>query len=509
MAQATISGLTLAAFERIRVPQREGGIVKSSMMFSAAAAVWILSSPSLDARGVDPSPPNVLLIVLDDVGVERLGFYGATTPVPTPELDALRQMGVLFTNAYSNPLCSPTRAALQSGRYAFRTGIGKNVGGSDALALGESTIAELLKAGFPGGGPQYTCGAFGKWHLTMPPDYMHPIDQGYDRYVGSFGNQGPPAHQFFWTQVAARPQGYTLTTIGTELDGPFDESTYMASVMRSQTLAWIGAQSQPFFAYVCFVSPEHTFQVPPFTLVSDSTKAEILALNYRPGKKVATEHIPKAYDWWLEAVDTEIGNLLEGIDPLQLANTTILIVGDNGTPTHAVEPPFDPNHAKSSVYQLGTHVPLLVAGSHVSDPNSTCTGLVGATDFWHTIADVSGAQILVPGGDDSLSFEHMIEDPSAASARTKAFVQKFIENGAYVPDPDVPAAKNFHDRGMTDGTFKYIRKWSGSTLVEEAYKLSVDPQETNDLWPILDTLPPAERIAILQLRHAMIALSGA
>src|SRR6185503_4362402 len=169
-------------------------------------ALLVAASPSrISAQHTihDPEPqlPNVLLIVLDDVGVEKLQLYDAlfanhtiyNPPVqapPTPELLAISTGGVRFTHAYANPLCSPTRACLMTGRYPFRMGMGFGPTGN-SLPLSETTIAEVLKHGFPGYVQQYKCGAFGKWHLADEADVLsrtHPIRQGFDKFVGTLGN---------------------------------------------------------------------------------------------------------------------------------------------------------------------------------------------------------------------------------------------------------------------------------------------------------------------------------
>ncbi len=452
-------------------------------------------------------PPSVLLIVLDDVGVDKLEFYGLGVDAPpTPNLDELRRIGVMFTNAYANPLCSPTRAALQTGRYAFRTGMGM-IDDDDSLPRSEVTIAEALKSALSNTGGRLRCGAFGKWHLGAD-DYMHPIEQGYDEFVGVMGNLDD---HFAWQQVSADTGGYELTDVGSA-EGPWDETTFTASAVSRAALRWIAEQSDQFFAYVCFSPPHHPFQVPPLTLLSPGTQLEIHELGYSPGQDLSdTPDEKRAYDWMLEAVDTEIGRLVHGIDPSRLANTTILVIGDNGTPRQIVSvPPFDRTHAKGSVYQLGTRVPLIVSGASVTEPDSTCARLVGAVDVWRTVGDITGRP-QTSGGDDSVSFERLIGDPDGPALRKHAFVQRFGPNGPYTPDPrSAPPGIEEHQRGATDGTFKYVRKWLAEPgLVEEqAFDLSVDPQETRNLWPILETLSPEARRAIHELRESMIALSG-
>ncbi len=459
--------------------------------------------------GGEPIPPNVLMIVLDDVGVDKLDFYGLGGPTPpTPSLHSLRQAGLLFTQAYANPVCSPTRAAIQTGRHAFRTGMGHNTDYGYSLPASEVTIPEMLEAGFPGQPDRYRCGAFGKWHLTHT-DYMHAIDQGYDVFVGPLGNVDDHYH---WRKVEADAQGYDLEWVGSP-SGPWDETTFTATVVRKAALEWIMGQSKPFFASVCFNPPHSPYQVPPLSLLCPETRSEIETLGLVAGQDLTQSPLAAlAYDWLLEAVDTEIGRLVQGIPLPKLWNTVILVVGDNGTAGAAIsDPPFDPSHGKGTAYQLGTRVPLIAVGRLVGSTGGTCTGLVHAVDLWRTVAGLTGARVQVGGGEDSVSFEAMIRDSSGTGLRTQAFVQNFHPSGPYVPDPDnPPPGLVFHDRGMTDGRYKNLRLWELGLQfpTEEAYDLLVDAHETVNLWPSLESLPEDARAAILQLKSSMISLSG-
>jgi arylsulfatase A-like enzyme len=456
--------------------------------------VWVAAQP--------PLRPNVLVIVLDETGVDKLAIYNPPGPTPpTPNLTAIAQGGVRFTNAYANPLCSPTRATLMTGRYGFRTGFGNN--GSYSLPLNEVSIAELLTNGFPGEPQQYVCGAFGKWHLGAKP--MHPVQQGFARFSGAMGNVD---NHFSWSLVTADSTGSTITTVGS-LTGPFDETTFTASVVTQEALTWINAQSEPFCAYVAFNPPHPPFQVPPLTLVSTATQDQITSLGHAPGDKLMNPKDDLAHGWLLEAVDTEIGRLINGISPFLLANTTIFIVGDNGTPRQVIRvPPFQGTHAAGTVYQQGTLVPLVVAGQLVTAASATSTGLVNTVDVWQTIAAITGAQLPSEVVIDGVSFRHLLDDPSLASTRTGAFVQLYSPLGRYVPNPDQPPpGVKSHARGMNDGTYKYIRLGT-STPTEQAFDLSADPRETKNLWPTLSTLPPDVQARILGLKDAMINLSG-
>ncbi|MCB9675282.1 MAG: sulfatase-like hydrolase/transferase [Alphaproteobacteria bacterium] len=138
-----------------------------------------------------PRGGNVLVLLIDDVGVDKVGAYGGGYAARTPRIDALASQGIRFTNAYAAPMCSPSRAILLTGRYGRRTGIGtiteKESNGSE-LPLDAVTIPEALDFAT---GATWTNAAIGKWHLAGPAaaDWKtHPNRQGFDWFVGTRGN---------------------------------------------------------------------------------------------------------------------------------------------------------------------------------------------------------------------------------------------------------------------------------------------------------------------------------
>lgn len=446
--------------------------------------------------------PNVLLITLDDVGQDALLAYDANAKARTPTLDALAATGVKFTRAYSNPMCSPTRAMLMTGRYAFRTGFGYLASGD--LAPAEVALPELLKSSVPGA--TYACGAFGKWHLAHGSDGCDPVDQGFDVFAGHMAN---PSDHFNWDFVEAGsgcPATFTSTPLAASVPG--DYATFNAPVVRDEAVQWINAQTTPFFAYVNFHPPHGRFMVPPQASVSAATWTDITTLGFAAGDNLTgTPDAPLAYQWMIEATDTEIGLLLAGIDPDALEKTVVLVISDNGTPNPMLPAPLQ-GHGKGTVYERGVCVPLIAWGLGVDPNGASCDGLVGAVDVWSTIAEITGATLPPAVTIDGVSFAPLLANPAAPSARVRAFSQMFLPNGAYVPSPTTPPAVTTHLRAMTDGRFKYLRLFENGVLTEEAYDLSVDANESNDLMLNFGSLPAADQAAILLLERKLIGLSG-
>jgi len=460
---------------------------------------------------------NILLIVLDDVGTDKISFYGETVPstpliscpdvapasyvepyAETPRLDRLRQSGILFNNAYANPLCSPTRACIQTGRYPFRTGMG-TVSDQSPYKLPDSEvlIPELLKNGFRGSplvGLPYKCGAFGKWHLTiLSGNETHPTDNGFDRFYGSIANVANFNESYFrWTKIEH--------DAGEPPPVPFTTTTWYGTATRTDASNWINAQSNAFFAYVCFNPPHGPFEVPPQALVSASTRDEIACLGFEAGDQ-ATDSDPVQkrrlfYKAMIEAIDTEIGNLLDSIDPAKLANTMIIMMADNGTPESVMNiPPHTASHGKLTVYEWGVRVPLIVSGPLVPAPGGFVSDApVGAVDLWRTIAAITGASPTLAAPNvtiDGVSFLPVILDPLHHPGNRKyAFSQYFKPNGVPLPPPDQNRCFNLHSRCISDGSYAYLRiqnlKARGHdcdppTYVQYFFRIGESHEQTIDL----------------------------
>jgi arylsulfatase A-like enzyme len=512
------------------------------------------------AKKANKPHPNVIVIVLDDVGTDKLEFYGETppdcpnapcdaqsncaappagciTPYPrTPNLDALRREGLWFDKAYAMPVCSATRACLQTGRYGLRTGIGNitsttSVPGDYSLPNSEVLLPELLTGGFHGVpqmgvGLPYRSGAFGKWHMTtsLPADYGHAVANGYDRFYGTIGNT---TSQFRFTKIE-HDEGSAVQTVS--IDGrfttpPFDTSTWQASLATQDALDWILAQESSFLAYVSYSPPHTPVQVPPISRLSPETQCEITCAGLEAGDVLnpgadPIELLKLVYRAQLEAVDAEIGLLLQGLPTSVRRNTAVFVLGDNGTPSFQVDdPPHDTEHAKGSVYDLGVRVPLIVSGPHVPPPPTNdgwrSSALVSVVDIWLTIAELTGAKAsrVVPLSQiDSVSFMPVLLDPLHPGNRTVVYSQTFLPNGI-LPLPE-PSCYSLNRRSMTDGEYKYIRvqisldatPCGDPAYSEQLYHLPTDPEELTELISI--GLTPEDALRMQILSAEMDAISG-
>jgi arylsulfatase A-like enzyme len=525
--------------------------LRRSLGTGACLAALVVGASAQRARPAAPRNTNVLLIVLDDLGTDQLAFYGETPTPPsgmarsgggtrvggpvlrtlpaTPNLDQLRRQGIWFTKAYGTPVCSSTRACIQTGRYGFRTGVGwitNAIGypGDFELPNAEKLLPELLRDGLHEPSPwlPYRCGAFGKWHLStlLEEDRGHAVENGYHRFRGTMGNVGA-YYRYDWIEhdVGSPP-------VAVRIDGQGTHTTdsWHGSVTRREALEWIQAQTSAFFAYVAFGPPHAPLQVPPLELLPQPTRAALARFGLAAGNTVPPLGPPDlvhlVYRSQVEAVDAEIGNLIDGIPAETRKNTMIIVMGDNGTPGVAVSPPHDPDHAKSEVYELGIRVPLIVTGPLVKKPIPSegwrSEALVSAVDLWLTIADITGAspgQVVPPHQLDSISFLPVIRDPLSAGNRTTVYSQLFSPNGFLSLPP--PSCYDDNDRSMSDGFFKYIRMQQSlsaqpcgiPTYKERLYHLPTDPEEQLELLGA-GPLSPEAANAYAFLKAEMDALSG-
>ena len=407
-------------------------------------------------------PANILLIIVDDWGIDSSALYNADPDVslpPTPTLDSLARDGLIFRNAFAQPTCSPTRANILTGRYSFRHGIGAPVTLDVQLTEDEFTLPEAFAAA----GSPYALGSFGKWHLTSGGALLNAARPntigGWPHYQGNLG--GALADYYLWDK----------TTNGTVAR---DITEYATSVTVDDAIAWIEQQEDtPWLCWIGFNAAHTPFHRPPL----DPPLHSYTSL---PEDPVGANRRP-AYEAALEAMDTEIGRLLQAVD---LANTNIIVIGDNGTPPAVVQAPYTLEHAKGTLYEGGTRVPLFISGPAVTSTAAETSALVHCVDLFATCLDLAGIDrtAVLPGSltIDSDSLVGLLAgDPGG---KPLVLVEQFDGSAD-------------DGRAIRDEQFKYIRYDSGT---EEFYDLAVDAnEEVNLLSGSLNT-QQAARYAALQ-----------
>jgi arylsulfatase A-like enzyme len=408
---------------------------------------------------------NVLLIIADDLGVNALSLYGLRSdpiayPFPnTPIINALKTNGIMFKNVWSNPTCSPTRAGIQTGRYGFRTGIG-GATLSYNLPQTENIIPEVLNQS-----PQLNAkhALIGKWHLSniQQNPFTAPNDYGYQYFAGT---------QWNIPDYCNWPKFINGVSVGS--------TKYATTENADDAISWISNNTQNnWFMTLAFNAPHSPYHNPP----------QIANPNPPTCSTDLSGTVLSRYQAMIERLDYEIGRVIATIN---LTNTTVIFVGDNGTPGPVTVPPFDPNKAKVTIYEGGIRVPLVISYHRVLNPNRIISALINTTDIFATVLDLMGATIPTSPTSDSRSLVPLISVMPPPRFRTSIYSEKF-------PNGNAPAA----DYCIRNQTYKYIKFYSSG--LEEFYNLVVDPYETNNLIASSD---PVIVSNINALRNEVLAL---
>lgn len=342
---------------------------------------------------------NFIVIVADDMGTDKIGVYGeAPDPPATPHLDALAEQGVWFRNAYVTPVCSASRAMLMTGRYGRRTGVGTVIADYSRFGLQsqEITIPEALDRG-----GNWSAAAIGKWHLTGQNNeqpFLDVMNQGFDRVRGSPGNLRHRA-----TGIDA------YTKWEKNVDGVPEQCTkYATDDTTDEAIAALRELPEPFFIWVAYNAGHEPFHWPPGVTGDRNVRGA-------------------QYDATITYMDQQIGRLLAAMSPEQRQHTTVVFLGDNGTPPEAVRPPFRAEHAKSSIHEGGTNVPFIVAGAGVTGRGES-KALVSGADLLPTVLELAGvsSEGLVL---DGVSFASVLQDPQAPGLRHYVYTEILRPNG--------------------------------------------------------------------------------
>jgi arylsulfatase A-like enzyme len=321
---------------------------------------------------------NVVLILADDLGWTDLACYGSDLH-ETPHLDRLAKDGMRFTQAYSAcTVCSPTRAALLTGKYPARLRITDWIPGqmpdnpkllvpdwTKFLPTDETTLAELFRA------KGYATAAVGKWHLGGEPYY--PEKHGFDRNVAGTDKPQPPSYFAPWK----------IPTLTEGKDGD-----YLTDRLAEEAVRFIdGAKDKPFFLYLAHFAVHTPIQ----------GRAELVA-KYRGKLKKGLTHTNAAYAAMVESLDASVGRVRTRLAELGLADRTVIIfTSDNGgrVPTTSNRPL---RFGKASAYEGGVRVPLLVHWPGMTKPGSVSDTPTITMDLFATLVDLMGLEAVKHDG---------------------------------------------------------------------------------------------------------------
>lgn len=400
---------------------------------------------------------NILLILVDDIGVDPIpGYAAGAMKANMPNLQALADSGVTFDNVWANPLCSPTRAAILTGKYGFRTGV-LNPTDQSRIAKTETTLHAYLDSASNG---NYAQSLIGKWHLggSGNGNYDYPIEMGIDYFAGIMS--GGVTDYFSWPLVQNSQESI--------------DTTYVTTKLTNLAIDWIQAQNQPWLCWLAYNSAHTPYHLPPAEMHSqvglsgDSTD-------------IANNTLPY-FLAMIESLDYELGRILDSIPQSTLANTTIIFVGDNGTQRAALQAPYTNTQGKGSLYQGGVHVPMIVSGAMVNRQGEREASLVSVSDLFPTILELGG--IATPSLNDGFSFNSTLSNAGSGS-----------RNCAYA---EVDLGTPTSGWTVRDDTFKLIHFNSGA---EEFYDLLQDPYEAYDFLTAPTPMTNAQTTAFNRLSN--------
>ncbi|QDT14553.1 sulfatase-like hydrolase/transferase [Alienimonas californiensis] len=397
------------------------------MSFALALLAAVGGGPSLDVSP-ERRPTNVVLIMADDLGAEWLSCYNPAAP-PTPHLDALAAGGTRFTRCFSQPLCTPSRVVLMTGKYNYR-----NYVEFGFLPPEERTIGDVFReAGF-------RTGVFGKWQLSGDgpdrPDAIDPADWGFDEHLlwqlsrrPGHGDKGPR----YWNPK--------LETGGAIRRSARDE--YGPDLFGDALLEFAARDDdRPFLAYYPMVLTHDPFLQTPET-------------GPPTGKAQAD---PKHFPEMVRYTDRLVGRIVAGLEAAGLReNTAILFCGDNGTHPSVVCPtPHGPYRGgKGLLNDRGTWVPLIVSLPSRVPAGATADRPVDFSDLLPTVCTLAGVPVPPSsgenGGDGASPFA--ADGSPVKPPRTAAFVWYDPRHNARINQQAGAFARDGRYRLYADGRF--------------------------------------------------------
>lgn len=388
----------------------------------SSVAVLTLSRPGLAQPIASPPPPNILLIVADDLGYGDIGCFGQEQ-IQTPNIDQLARDGTRFTQFYAgSTVCSPSRNVLITGQHVGHV----LVRGNQKIDLRpeDLTIAEVLR---PAG---YTSATIGKWGLGKIGSTGTPLRQGFDFFFG-FNDQSH-AHNHYPHFLYRNDTRINLPNVVPD-PGPYGQGVstnkvvYAHDLFTEETLKFIDRSApQPFFLYLAYTLPhandeagDEGMEVPDYGIYSDRDWPE-------PQKGLAA---------MITRLDRDVGRIVAKLDELGLTdNTVVVFTSDNGPHREGGNDPgfFDSNGPlkgiKRDLYEGGIRVPTIVKWPDHTPAGATSEHVAYFGDFMATAADLAGAE--TPPHTDSISFAPILRGTPAKQKEHEYLYWEFYEGGS-------------------------------------------------------------------------------
>jgi arylsulfatase A-like enzyme len=438
----------------------------SMKLIAAIALALALSQTAPGAR-----PPNVILILADDMGVGDIAaFNGGVTR--TPALDRLIAEGLWFERGYSaSPVCSPARAALLTGRYPHRTGVvSLNLETEPELTRlkrDEQTLADVF------GANGYATGLVGKWHTGLGGGFG-PMARGFQEVACFHGSDGGG---YF---------SYALHSDDNLEAKPAPRETYLTDELNQRAIDFVRRHAgRPFFLHLAHYAPHRPLEAPEASIA--------------PYEEAGLDRETATVYAMIEIMDRGLGELFGALEELDLSRDTIILFASDNGPDILVPERFNNGlrGGKYMVHEGGIRVPFILRWPGVAGPG-VCAEAVHFTDVLPTLVELCGLKHEPPLPIDGSSFAALVTGKGSFAARAR-----FWQWNRHQPNYT-------HNAAMLDGRWKLVKpyvtknKISGdSDSPHQLFHLTDDPGETRNLAPLHQKRVEAMRAALDEWSRAV------
>lgn len=342
--------------------------MQNTTFFGLCATLTCASSIMISSNIQAQERPNIIFILVDDMGYGELSCYNADTPTPTPNIDALAESGVMMTQAYAYPVSSPTRASFLTGFFPQNVGVyGNGDGETPGIGLMRPSFTEELKK------EGYNTAWFGKWHQGWDVS-NHPMNNGFDVTYGFLGGM----HDFFDAGEGSHYVGGPFAKNSYVFDGikPVTQMKYLTEELTDRTVSFINNQSKkaPFYIYLAYNAPHTPIQAP------DEAIIKYLKKGYEPF--MATRYA------MMDVLDSQVGRITDALDQANMReNTLIVFMSDNGPETDEFSGEL--RGKKMTVWEGGIRVPMIASMPETIPAGEKYDAICSITDMASTFVGLS------------------------------------------------------------------------------------------------------------------------
>jgi len=439
---------------------RAAGIGAASLVVAGLAP-----GTNAAARGASSGKPNIIFIMVDDLGYGHLGCYGQEK-IRTPHVDRMAAEGTKFTQVYAGHcVCAPSRSVLMTGKHTGHTSVRANGGGS-ALLPEDITVAEVLKkAG-------YATGIFGKWGLGDHGTAGVPYKQGFDEFYGYLHQVH--AHFFYPWFLWQNDRRHVLAE-----NNDKERKQYSHDLIAEQALDFIRRKREkPFFLYVPFTIPHFELLVPDDSFEEYKGKFPEPTPYVDRRRHYADQPAPLAtFAAMITRMDRDVGRIFDLLEELKIDdNTIVFFTSDNGG--YRLARPGEPDFfrgngplrgGKGNFYEGGIRVPMIVRWPGKVAPGVTDNFIWAFWDVMPTLAELAGAK--VPASIDGISVTPRILGGKQEQPDRFLYWEKIPQNKG-----GTPAAWS---QAVRWGKWKALR--NKPRLPLELYDLEADIAEKNNV----------------------------